>query len=336
MAKRIFLWLTVLTLVCPVIAASGCSPNTTLTEPITASSYKLNTYVTISCYSNVDQQIIWDALNLCDQYEHIFSRTLKDSELSMVNSGQKNDISHELGELIEKGLEYSRLSQGSFDITIGSVSMLWDFTAETPTVPDESAILNALQYVDYTKVNLDKNADGTYHIEMPKGTCIDLGAIAKGYIADRIKEYLLAQHIDHAVINLGGNVLCVGQKRDGTDFNIGIKQPFGKDNELMLNLSINDISVVSSGTYERCFYENNIFYHHILNPDNGYPYNNHLWDVTILSGDSVTGDCLSTTCFSLGLEDGMALIESIENVEAVFMTDDGIKHFSSGIQKYII
>lgn len=110
--------------------------------------------------------------------------------------------------------------------------------------------------------------NGNYRITMPEGTILDLGAIAKGYIADKIKDYLLAHDVTSAMINLGGNVLCVGGKSDSKDFTVGVKKPFTQSNELLLTLNLRDCSVVSSGTYERYFYENDTFYHHILNPGN--------------------------------------------------------------------
>ena len=171
---------------------------------------------------------------------------------------------------------------------------------------------------------------------MPDGFCIDLGAIAKGYIADKIKTFLVDKGVKSAIINLGGNVLCIGQKRTGTNFNIAVKKPFSDNGEYMELLSINDSSVVSSGTYERYFYsDDGTFYHHILNPETGYPYDNSLCDVTIISHESYIGDCLSTTCFVLGVDKGMELIESLDGIEAIFMLNDGTKLYSSGARQYV-
>lgn len=327
--KPVFVFL----LIFSMLGGMGCS-NAALSEPITVTGYKLNTYVRIDSYTNVSKSVLQEALNLCDTYEKLFSRTLTESTLYKVNSGEITDIPEELGLLIQYGLDYSRLSGGAFDITIGSVSRLWDFTADKPVVPDSAEIIEALKYVDYKNVSLAKNADGNYHIEMPENTILDLGAIAKGYIADRIKDYLLANNVTSAVINLGGNVLCVGGKSSSNDFVIGVKKPFTQTNEVLVTLKLNDISAVSSGTYERYFYDGDTFYHHILNPKTGYPYENALTSVTILSRSSVDGDCLSTTCFALGLDDGMALIESLPDTEAVFVTEDGSIHYSGSADKY--
>lgn len=160
---------------------------------------------------------------------------------------------------------------------------------------------------------------------------IDLGAIAKGYIADRLKDFLVENQVTSATIDLGGNILCVGDKPDGSAFRIGIRQPFGDQGSPMLVVPVSGWSVVTSGIYERYFEEDGTLYHHILNPSTGYPCENNLLSVTILSEHSVDGDALSTTCFSLGLSDGMALIDSLDEIYAVFVTDDYNIHYSEGL-----
>ena len=294
-------------------------PAVTLTTPESVNGFKLNTFVQIDSYTSVSKN------------------TLKeDSELSKVNSNQTTSISKEMYELVSAGLEYAALSNGAFDITIGSVSRLWDFTAESPKVPDSGRIAEALTHVDYTRVSVSDNGDGTYSISKPDDVILDLGAVAKGYIADKIKDFLEENGVKRAIINLGGNVLCIGKKTNTDNFGIGVRKPFAANNEVLVALSVDDSSVVSSGNYERYFYaDDGTFYHHILNPATGYSYDNDLSDVTILSNDSLTGDCLSTTCFCLGLEDGMKLIESLDGIEAVFVTNEGEIHYSSGAKAYV-
>ena len=158
-----------------------------------------------------------------------------------------------------------------------------------------------------------------------------MGGIAKGYIADKMKDYLNEKGITSGMINLGGNVLTLGDKPDGSNYNIGIQKPFSDDGTAIASVEVSDKTVVSSGVYERYFYVGDNFYHHILNPKTGYPYDNNLLGVTIICPKSVDGDGLSTTCFALGLEDGMKLIESLDDTEAVFITDDYELHTTSGI-----
>lgn len=303
-------------------------------EPVTAQGFKLNTIVTVTLYDSDDEDLAQEALDLCDKYEKLFSRTLSSSELYQLNerSLPSSDgwytLSQETADLIETGLSYSSLSQGAFDLTIEPVSSLWNFTSEEKVVPDKSAVEAALPLVDYTKVTLNGN-----HIRFDSPDMgLDLGAVAKGYIADRIKDFLVEKGIKSGIINLGGNVLCIGGRTDGTPFKIGIQKPFADRSETLCTVDISDKSVVSSGIYERCFELDGQFYHHILDPSTGYPYDNGLVSVTIISDKSVDGDGLSTTCFALGLEKGLELINSLENVEAIFITENYQIHYSDDFQ----
>ena len=168
--------------------------------------------------------------------------------------------------------------------------------------------------------------DGTTVQLLDPKAAIDLGAIAKGYIADQLKEYLESAGIKHGLISLGGNTVAIGEKPDGSPFKIGVQKPFAEQNDILTSLDIRNQSVVSSGTYERYFEKDGKIYHHILNPFTGYPYETHLQQVTIISDASVDGDALSTTCFALGLEEGSKLIKSLDEIEAIFVTDDGNIH----------
>ena len=146
---------------------NGCQ-NTALSDPVQVTGYKLNTYVAVSAYTTGGhktselKEILNEALRICDTYELMFSRTNPDSTLYKLNDGQITTVPHELGELISYGIQYADMSDGAFDITIGSVSSLWDFTSDNPAVPDDSDIQNALSYVDYTRLKLTDNNDGTY------------------------------------------------------------------------------------------------------------------------------------------------------------------------------
>ena len=299
-------------------------------EPITATAFKLNTVVKVTIYDSQDEKILQDALALCDKYEKIFRRTRTDSEIYLLNEGKlpQEDgyyiLSEECAELIGKGLYYSELSGGAFDITIEPLSSLWDFTSGEKQIPDPQTLVEAQKHVGYEKVELKGNK-----IRFQEdGMGLELGAIAKGYIADKIKEFLISEGIESAVIDLGGNVLCIGTRPDGEAFRVGIQKPFADRNETVATAGIRDRSVVSSGIYERYFEKDGTLYHHILNPKSGYPYENGLTAVTILSDESVDGDGLSTVCFALGLEKGMELINSLPDTQAVFITEDGELHYS--------
>ena len=308
---------------------SGCGTSSgpgllTQETPLSRSDFLLNTFVTITLYDSDDSSILDDSMALCKEYENIFSKTLETSELYQINHRTTDTVtvSDDMAALLAKGLEYCEKSDGAFDITIEPLSSLWNFTSGEAVIPDETAIEADIPKVDYHNLVLSGN---TLTFLSPD-TTIDLGAIAKGYIADRIKDQLLNAGVKSAIINLGGNVLCVGEKPDGSKFHIGLQKPFADRDETFEVLGINDLSVVTSGVYERHFEIDGKNYHHILNPFTGYPYETHLQQVTIISDASVDGDALSTTCFALGLEEGSKLIKSLDEIEAIFVTDDGNIH----------
>ena len=336
-------------ILCPAVL-SGCSAQTKSEEntaadsqePISATAIKLNTAVTVTIYDSNDKNLLTECMNLCDKYEKIFSRTASDSELYQLNhrelapvEGTENtyQVSDDLAELVSEGLDYSELSKEAFDIAIEPLTSLWDFTAEDPQVPEDSLIQAALPKCDYHNISVDK--DKNEITLKTDDTAIELGAIAKGYIADRLKDYLVSQNVKSAIINLGGNVLCIGEKPDNSAFKIGIQKPFADRSETIAVMDIKDKSVVSSGIYERCFEQNGTLYHHLLNPETGYPCDNGLIAVTIISDKSVDGDALSTTCFALGLEDGMKLAESLDDVQAFFVTSDYEIHYTKDFRKKI-
>ena len=336
-------------ILCPAVL-SGCSAQTKSEEntaadsqePISATAIKLNTAVTVTIYDSNDKNLLTECMNLCDKYEKIFSRTASDSELYQLNHRElapvertenTYQVSDDLAELVSEGLDYSELSKEAFDIAIEPLTSLWDFTAKDPQVPEDSLIQAALPKCDYHNISVDK--DKNEITLKTDDTAIELGAIAKGYIADRLKDYLVSQNVKSAIINLGGNVLCIGEKPDNSAFKIGIQKPFADRSETIAVMDIKDKSVVSSGIYERCFEQNGTLYHHLLNPETGYPCDNGLIAVTIISDKSVDGDALSTTCFALGLEDGMKLAESLDDVQAFFVTSDYEIHYTKDFRKKI-
>ncbi len=304
-------------------------------EPISKSGYMLNTFVTVTIYDKDDPEILEGSLELCRSYENILSKTLEGSEVYRLNhrplGEQTVTVSQDVANLVSRGISYSRMSDGGFDVTVEPLSSLWDFTSSDPVIPGDDEIRQAAAKVGYENLKLEGN---TLTFLSPE-TTLDFGAIAKGYIADRIKDYLLEKGVKSAVINLGGNVLCVGEKPDGEAFKIGLQKPYADRNETIEILDIRDLSVVSSGVYERHFEKDGVNYHHLLDPKSGYPYDNGLVSVTILSALSVDGDGLSTTLFSLGLEKGIELANSLEDVYAVFITKDGEVHYSEGAEQFL-
>lgn len=322
--KRILMFSAALLSVMSLLSGCTTPPES---ESLTMNGIYFDTVVQVQAWG-ATEKIMNHCKELCEYYEELFSATIDSSEVSRINQAGGNpvNVSLETAELISKGIEYGRISEGRFDITIASASSLWDFTDNTSKqLPDSEELAEAVEHIDYRCIQINGN---TITLTDPEAR-IDLGGIAKGYIADRLKEYLISEGVEHALIDLGGNMLALGGRYDGSSFRIGIQKPFAETGTVMAAVSVLDKSVVSSGNYERYFEKDGIIYHHILDPDTGYPVQNSLNQVTIISDNSVDGDALSTTCFTLGLEEGMKLIQSMDNTEAIFVTKDGELHTSS-------
>lgn len=310
----------------------GCGAPKKSAEPLRKSDFLLNTFVTITVYDKDEEELLEEAMELCRDYERKFSKTIEGSEIYQINHReagvQKMEVSDATAEMIEKGLAFSRMSEGAFDLTIEPLSSLWNFSGEVKYLPDPEAIEEAVRRVDYRQIEVEGNQVYFYGDQVH----IEPGAVAKGYIADRLKDFLTERGVESGLIDLGGNILCIGERPDKTPFKIGLQKPFFDRKETAAVLNIRDQSVVTSGVYERCFELDGVNYHHLLDPKTGYPYDNGLLSVTIVSDLSVDGDGLSTTCFSLGLEKGMELVNSLEGVYAYFITEDYEIHCSEGAE----
>ena len=297
----------------------------------TVVGFYLDTVITLTAYVD-DATVLNEALAECGRYEQLLSRTVEGSDVWRINhaGGQPVEVSNETLEILDVARQVSECSGGMFDVTIAPVSTMWDFTSGAAVVPEADAIAEAATLVDYTKVKTD---DGL--VTLPEGMMIDLGGIAKGYIADAVKGYLAERGVESAVLSFGGNIVTIGLKPDGSPWKVGIQDIDKPTGEYML-VSLNyGGSTVTSGIYERGFESDGVYYHHILDPNTGWPVQNELASVTIFSDSSMWGDALATAAFSLGTEAGTRLIEGIDGVEAVFIARDRSVSATSGAGKYL-
>ena len=278
-------------------------------EPLVKNGFYFNTIIAIQLNDSQDESLINTCFDMANTYEHYFSRTLEGSDIYNINhaNGAPVEVHDETAELIRYGIAFGDLSDGVFDISIGALTDLWDIPNNNGTIPAQTQIDAALATVDYRQITVDGN---TVTLGNPDAA-LDLGGIAKGYVADRMREYLNANGACEGFINLGGNVLTLGQKANDEPYHIGIRKPFGEDGETITAVDVTDRSIVTSGRYERYFEKDGHIYHHILDPKNGYPYDNGLNGVTILSDSSMAGDALSTICFALGQEKGTEFLSSM-------------------------
>lgn len=334
-------------LILAVAILCGCSRGAEGPDPVSDDGYYLDTICSVSIYRMTADDgsvkdatemeddalaLIAESFDLCRDLESKISRTRKDSDISRINEakGEWVDVSEETRELIQKGMEYSHTSDGAFDITVGGLTEQWDFHAAEgeAKIPDEEALAEAAKHVNFRDLAIEGNR---VRLTDPE-TKLDLGGIAKGYIGDKMTEFLESRGATSAVINLGGNVICIGGKTDGSGFVIGVETPFSDRTEIIGKIEAADRTIVTSGVYERRIEVDGKSYHHILDTKTGWPAETDLDAVTLIAekGHSADIDALSTICLIKGSEDGMELIESLDGIEGVFVLSDGSVLTTSG------
>lgn len=312
----IFLTLTAMLL--SGLFLSGCSSQRAISE----TGFYYDTVITVTLYGEEKQDILSHCMELADYYDKLLSPSIEGSDVYNINRNASSytTVSEETISLLEQAITYAVLSDGLVSPSVGALSSLWDFHQEgTLSIPDEASIQESLTHIDYTAVHIK----GNQVCLADPSSRIDLGFIAKGFIADRLKDYLLSEGVTSALINLGGNLVAIGGKPDNTPFHIGIQKPFETSGTAAITLELTNISIVSSGNYERYFIEDGCLYHHILSTRTGYPVNSGLSQVTILSENSMQADAFSTLCFILGYEKAVQLLENYPEIQAVFITEDG-------------
>lgn len=261
----------------------------------------------------------------------------KHSSLTKKNETFKSTISLSVAEVLESSLEIARLTQGSFDPTIQPIIALWGWGSDSTRIPNHHEILNTLSKVDWKKISINPIEDNPNRkmLMMEGQQGIDVGGIAKGYAADIAQQKLVENGVTSAIIDFGGNIVAVGNKKDGSLWKIGIQKPYENVGEMIAIVETEETSVVTSGIYERFFEENGKKYSHLINPTSGYPVDNRLQSVTILCKESIVADGLSTGIFVLGLEDGLKLVNQLNEVEAIFITQNQKVYISNRLENKV-
>ena len=327
-----------------IISQTGCDKKEEAGEPISKDGFFLDTICTITIYNMAGdsssndfaknaEAAIDGAFSLCKEYENLLSKTIDTSDISKIHSagGEFVECDPRTVEIIRDGIDFGYLSEGSFNIGIGTVTDLWDFHAMDPVVPDKAEIEKALEHVhscaiysSYMNVIIEGNK---VRLEDPESK-IDLGGIAKGYIADALGDYLKEQGVTGAVIDLGGNLVVIGYKDESKEdeLRIGIKKPYTQSNELVGAVAVHDASVVTSGVYERYFEVDGVKYHHVLSPETGYPVETDLVSATVIGplGHSEDCDALATSI----LINGKEWLEKVLGGTAFMPESDAYKDFA--------
>ena len=360
MQRKIITKLNILILIAMIVVAgslSGCG-NTGTWSGYSKQSFYFDTICEITIFDldpayfddltednfeDTSNALITDAFKLMSEYEKTLSRTVDGSDIDRINkaSGEATAVNEETLQVISKGIGFGDLSGGVFDITVGKASALWDFHESLEEggteVPSAEALKEASEHIDYKAISIDE-ASGTVRLDDPE-MMLDLGGIAKGYIADRVSEYLRGLGVTSGIVNLGGNIEVIGGKagslgaslEDQSDFNLGIRDPLDETGGLLGIYPGRDVTIVTSGTYERFIEVDGVKYHHILDPETGWPVDTDVLQVSVIAGAGHSADCdgLSTVCLALGSDKGTELIKGLAEsgefgpLEAIFVTTDG-------------
>ncbi len=265
----------------------------------TISEFMLDTIVSITLYED-NPVLIQNAFKKADEKNNTLSYRIKDSDIWNINTSDTNEeieVNNYTIDIIDTVNYLSVATSGSYDITITPVSDIWGIGTSNAKVPTDEEIKDALQYVDYNNILTNKE-NSTVKI-LSNGTMLDLGSVAKGYITEEVKKYLITNDIKSGIINFGGNVSLIGKKPDGNNYVVGIRNPFKSKEDYYATLSLSDTNVVSTGTYERNFEQDNITYHHLLDTNTGYPIDTNIVSVTVVYDNSMIADALSTALITL-------------------------------------
>jgi len=304
-------------------SATAVSSSGAASATATADFFAMNTYMSITA-NGPDAQAAVDAAQAeVYRLENEMSRNLTASEISQINlqSGQGPvTVSQETFDIIADAVKYSSLTAGAFDITIAPIMDIWGFTDSNYRVPAASEILAVLPLVDWQKIKLDA---ANLTVELPvAGMALDLGGIAKGYASDRVQTIMHGYDVTSALISLGGNVAVFGPKADGSLWKIAISDPQAPDSYIGV-LKATDVSVITSGGYERNFVQDGVTYIHIMDPATGSPVVSDLLSVSIISPDGVQGDSLSTALFVMGKDKAIAYWQAHKDFACILVTTTG-------------
>lgn len=292
-------------------------------------NFRLGTYVRLRLVGD-DKKFLEKELAAADaeivRLEALFSANIASSDISRVNraGGEWVKVGPETADLIKRSLVIAAETDGAFDPAIGRVVRLWGIGTSAARVPDEPEIRAALRGGGYKNVKV-REEDGESYVKAPDGLWLDLGAIAKGRVADILKERLVSDGVRGAIIDLGGNLALIGSSPDGRPWRLGLQHPHKQRGEYFGVVNVSDGSVVTSGPYERFFERDGVRYHHIFDPATGYPAKSDLDSVSIIDADSTRADALCTALFVMGRARAEKFLEKNTDLAAVLVLASGDK-----------
>lgn len=310
-------------------ASAGCASR----SPASANCFAMDTYCSLTAHGKQAVEALSAAEAELYRLDSMFSRTSETSPVSDVNrqaGAMEVCVPEELYELIASAAALSERTGGAFDSTVAPLMNLWDFKSESPRVPDLSDIQKLLPLVGWENVQLSQETN-VVRLLLP-GMQIDLGGIAKGYASERLAAMMREYGVSSALLSLGGNIAAVGQKPDGTPWQVGVQDPRNPEKIIGI-ISAEDCFLITSGDYQRGFFIGDQRYHHILDPETGYPAARGLISATVVSKDGTSADALSTALIVRGTEGAIDLWRASDDFEAVLVTEDGRVLVTEGLSE---
>ena len=308
------------------------------------SNIVMDTAVTLSAYGENSKEAVEESFKKLDEINEMASVSISTSDVYKINSASGKSyvkVHPEIFKMIKNSIEYSQLSDGAWDITLGPIINLWGIGTDKERIPLDEEIKAKLLLVGYDKISINEN-DNSVMLQK-EGMAIDLGGIAKGFAADEVLKIYKKYNIENGLINLGSSsIYALGKNKDNNEWSVGIKHPRSEDpNGYMGIIKLSNESLSTSGDYERCFIKDNKRYHHIIDPKTGYPVDNGVMSDTIVIDGNITDngmlcDILTTTVFTLGPEKGLKLIDSLQGVSCEITTSDYKVYTSVGFKARII
>lgn len=311
------------------ILCTACNETDLSTEePVKTQFFGMDTSMTFTAYGEGAEAVLEDAEEKMAELEGLWSVTDENSEIYQVNhsQGKAVTVSDETAEVVRYALAMAKKTDGALDPTVYPLLTAWGFTTGENRIPSEEELAKLMPLVGYDKVRIDRN-----RIQLSEGMELDLGAVGKGYAGDLAADMLRKKGITSALLDIGGNIQAVGSRPDGSNWRLGIRNPFGEGSLGVLEVS--DKAVVTSGTYERYFVgEDGKEYGHILNPAAGRPADNDLAAVTIIADEGKQGDALSTALFVKGLKGAKAYWQEHRDFEMLLVTKNGEIYLTEGVK----
>ena len=292
--------------------------------------FAMDTYMTVKAYGFNGDAAVDAAVDEINRLDALLSTGKKDSEIGQINANNGGQLSEDGAVLMERSLELYKSTNGAFDVAIYPVMKAWGFTDGNYQVPDTDALKATLELVDPSLIDYDKE---TSTVSFKKdGVQIDLGGIAKGYTSSRIMDIYKEKGVTSGLVNLGGNAQVFGTKPDGSLWRVAVQSPDSEDEYLGV-LETKDKAIITSGGYERYFEKDGVTYHHIIDPSTGYPADNGLISVTIVSADGTLADGLSTSLFVMGKDKAIDYWRAhSDEFDMILLTDDEKLYVSAGIK----